>query len=85
MLDDEVRQHLRQRPYNPTVFFFPPWEAIFAQDAERDQTFFDAVRISKSLREGFESLGFRLVDVPPSSPEERADAIIAAVMSQTEP
>lgn len=78
----EVREHLRMRPYNRTVFFFPPWEAIFTQDEERDQSFLESVRISSSIRDGFESLGFDLVTIPAANPEERADRILAMTAPQ---
>lgn len=76
LTDSEVEDQLRTRPYNHTVFFFPPWEAIFIQDSERDQTFHDSVRISNNIRDGYASLGFTLVTLPLSSPEERANLII---------
>lgn len=85
LTDEEVLEHLRLRPYNRSAFFFPPWEAIYAQDKERDQSFTDAVRISHSIRESFESLGFRLVSVPCVSAEERADTILITVDSAAEP
>lgn len=79
LADSEVKQHLIARPYNRTVFFFPPWESIYTQDEERDQTFQESVNISNSIRDGFETLGFDLVTIPAASPEERADMILANI------
>ncbi|MEQ1823067.1 MAG: AAA family ATPase [Fimbriimonadaceae bacterium] len=67
---------LQTKPYNRTAFFFPPWEAIYTQDSERDHTFSHAVEVAVSIRRGYESLGFTLVDVPAGRPSERAEFVL---------
>ena len=37
-------------PFHATVFVLPPWEAIYATDAERDQSFADAVDVHDAGR-----------------------------------
>lgn len=58
--------------YHPEVWITPPWEAIYVQDDERWQTFPEAVRLYEYIAETYLSLGFRLRELPPVSPEERA-------------
>jgi predicted ATPase len=64
------------RPYNRTVFFFPPWEAIYVTDSERDQTFEDSLEISSRIRTWYESIGFSLFEVPFGPPDDRASIIL---------
>lgn len=65
--------------YHPEVWIAPPWEAIYQQDDERWQTFPEAVRLYEHISETYLSLGFRLRELPFSSPEERAGIILHAL------
>jgi hypothetical protein len=76
-----AERQLQARPYNQTVFFFPPWPDIFVQDSERDQTSEQAVAVSGRILEGYKSLGFTLVPVPFAPPAERAGFVLATVKS----
>lgn len=54
-----------------TVFLFPPWEAIFKQDAERMEVFEEAIHFHKALLETYTYFGMQCIEVPKSSIEER--------------
>ena len=41
----ELEPLLASYPFHATVFVLPPWEAIYANDAERDQSFAEAVDV----------------------------------------
>lgn len=75
----DVRAELQARPLNRTVFFFPPWESIYATDAERDQTFEQALRIAVQIENWYRELGFTLVEVPPMSVDDRHTFILNAL------
>ena len=53
------------------VFVFPPWEAIFTQDAERMEVFEEAIHFHKALLETYTHFGMQCIEVPKSSIEER--------------
>lgn len=53
------------------VFLFPPWEAIFTQDAERMEVFEEAIHFHKALLETYTHFGMQCIEVPKSSIEER--------------
>lgn len=74
-VDDRYYTALRQHPYQPTVFILPPWEAIYVNDAERWQTFEEAVHLYTTIRETYRSLSFTLIEVPPAAIEHRRDFI----------
>lgn len=57
--------------YRPAVFIAPPWEAIFAQDAERKQDFDEAVRTCAVMREAYDAYGYEIVDLPLVPVDER--------------
>lgn len=58
-----------------TVFVFPPWEAIFRQDAERMEVFEEAIHFHKALSETYTHFGMQCIEVPKSSIEERLSFI----------
>ena len=53
------------------VFMFPPWQAIFTQDAERIEIFEEAVNFHKVLVETYTHFGMQCIEVPKLSIEER--------------
>jgi len=57
--------------YNKTVFLAPTWEEIFINDAERPESFEDAMEISVFLRNTYEELGFTVIELPKLSVAER--------------
>ena len=57
------------------VFVFPPWEAIFRQDAERMEVFEEAIHFHKALSETYTHFGMQCIEVPKSSIEERLSFI----------
>jgi predicted ATPase len=65
--------------YNRSVFIAPPWLEIFAQDAERKQTFEEAVRTYQSLAKVYAMLGYELIELPIASVEARVAFVIEAV------
>jgi predicted ATPase len=65
--------------YHQQVLAFPPWEEIYCQDAERDQTFFDAIRIFEILSKWYRRCGYTVIEVPKQGVAERCDFILRAL------
>ncbi|RAW06083.1 ATPase [Halomonas elongata] len=57
--------------YAETVFVAPPWEAIFAGDAERKQSFVEAFATWEIMVATYTELGYTLVELPRASIAER--------------
>lgn len=74
-----VQQVLGEYPYHHKAFIFPPWKEIFATDAERDQSFEEAVAVDGAVRRWYRRCGFDLVDVPLAAVDVRCDFILAQV------
>jgi predicted ATPase len=55
---------LSEYPFHRTAFVFPPWRDIYAMDAERDQTFEEAVAVDDAVRKWYRHCGFDLIEVP---------------------
>jgi predicted ATPase len=68
----ELRATLAAYPFHPTVFVFPPWEAIYVNDAERDQSFADAVIVYDKVVRWYRSCAYIVHDVPRLSVAQRA-------------
>jgi Predicted ATPase len=62
--------------YHNKVFITPPWEEIFHQDAERKQSFEEAVRTYEMMERVYAALGYTLVVLPEASITERTRFIL---------
>lgn len=60
----KIQQVLRDYPLHLEALIFPPWKEIYAQDAERDQTFEEAVVVDAAIRKWYRRCGIDLIDVP---------------------
>jgi predicted ATPase len=63
--------------YNETVFLTPPWPEIFVTDPERRHGFDDAIAEYERLARAYTQLGYRLVVLPKTRVEARADVIMS--------
>lgn len=65
--------------YNTTVFIAPPWEEIYARDAERKQSFDLAEATHDAMVRVYQEAGYRLVPLPLASIEERVAFVLDAI------
>ncbi|MEY4669590.1 MAG: hypothetical protein RL518_2289 [Pseudomonadota bacterium] len=61
---------------NTKVFFAPNWREIYATDEERTMTFEASAAMGESLRGIYLKLGYEVVDLPLSTPEDRIKFLI---------
>lgn len=61
---------------NPLVFFAPSWAEIYATDEERTLSFEASREFGSEIRAVYEESGYRLLDLPFASIEERARFIL---------
>jgi predicted ATPase len=70
-----IKEHyyaaLQQYPYHPTVFILPPWKEIYVNDAERWQTFEEAVVLHTAIKETYQAFGYTLIEIPKGTVAER--------------
>ena len=78
----ELETHLQSYPHNPKAFVFDAWQAIYVQDAERDQSFVEAQAVAASVSRWYSMCGFEVIDVPFVAVDERVAFILSEV---TEP
>ena len=62
--------------YGATVFVAPPWQAIYAADSERRQSFAEAVATCDALTSVYSRLGYRLQVLPLAPVEARVDFVL---------
>ena len=77
---EAANEYLSSYLYFSKVFVFPPWKDIYATDAERDQTYEDAVRVHQVLSDWYLECGYEPVEVPPMSVVERCAFLLHAVV-----
>lgn len=73
---EELNAILAAHPFYATVFILPPWEAIYTNDAERDQSFAEAVEVHGKLERWYRRCGYTLCEVPRLPVPQRADYIL---------
>ncbi len=77
--ESELQDVLLAYPYHRQVFMFPPWEAIYAIDAERDQTFAQAERVYRGASAWYQRCGYEVVEVPRASVAQRCAYVLQAL------
>jgi len=63
-------------PYHRQVFCFPPWDAIYARDAERDHTFAHAVQVHETTVQWYRRCKYEVVEMPKLSVSERCAFVL---------
>ena len=71
-----MMQHARDLRYNGKVFIAPPWKEIYHNDAERKQSFEEAVKTFDVMMRVYNDLGYTTIELPKTSVEERAGFIV---------
>jgi len=67
--------------FEPIVYLFPPWEAIYRMDHTRGQAFEEAENEHKTLQDWYMDCGYEVVSVPRTSVEERCGFILQSLNS----
>jgi predicted ATPase len=77
----EIPKHLQNAVahfrYCKTVFLVPPWQEIFANDAERRHSFEDSVAMYEAQVQTYERFDYEPIVIPKMGVSQRADFILA--------
>ena len=80
LLDQPQPEYFQQAAnkfkYNRLVFLVPPWEEIFANDAERKHDFESAKKEFNELLIKYKKFGYETVLIPKAPVQERVDFIL---------
>jgi predicted ATPase len=79
----DLASMLASYPFHPTAFVLPPWEAIYTTDAERDQSFADALNVHARIVAWYAGCGYALAEVPRLPVAERADYVLGVLARST--
>ncbi|HFS67052.1 MAG TPA: ATPase [Flavobacteriia bacterium] len=66
----------KKNKYHPTIFLMPPWKEIYITDNERYESFEQSLAIHNHLKLAYSKLGYKIVEVPFRSVDERVDFIL---------
>jgi predicted ATPase len=80
-LEDEILAACSMYRYAQQIFLAPPWREIYAIDAERKQTYDEAVRTYELMVEAYEDCGYQVVEIPRTDPAQRANFIVGMLSS----
>ena len=79
----ELASLLASYPFHATVFVLPPWDSIYANDAERDQSFAAAVDVHDRVVQWYRSCGYALNEVPRLPVAQRAEHVLRVLAKST--
>lgn len=65
--------------YARVVLVAPPWEAIYRADAERKQSYDEAVATCRAATAAYVEAGYETVELPLASVEERAGFVLRRI------
>ena len=80
--EEEIAKACQKYQYAHRVFLAPPWQEICAVDAERKQSYDEAVRRYEVMVRVYEDCGYGVVEIPRVAAGERADFILSMVGSE---
>ena len=83
-LTEEAYSQAQTYRYNRKVFLAPPWHQIYSTDAERKQTFEEALVSFRRNKEVYTEYGYDLLEIPAGTVETRVDFILASIRSDVE-
>jgi predicted ATPase len=72
----ELKAILTRYPFHRLAFILPPWEAIYANDAERDQTYTEAVGVHEKTLKWYRFCGYDVLEVPRLPVTQRARHVL---------
>jgi predicted ATPase len=72
----ELHALLASYPFHAIAFVLPPWEEIYANDRERDQSFADAVHVHAKVVQWYRACGYILDEVPRLPVAQRAGHVL---------
>ena len=76
MPSEALKAILTRYSFHRTAFILPPWEAIYANDAERDQTYAEAVGVYWKLLKWYRFCGYDIDEVPRLPIAQRARHVL---------
>lgn len=76
---DHLRNAVALLPYAPVVFVAPPWKTIYRNDAERKQSFDEAVATCRAVTGANVAAGYEVVELPFASVEVRVGFVLERI------
>ncbi len=71
-----VAEAVRRCRYRGRAYLAPPWADIFCNDAERRQTFAEALHLDVLVREAYARYGYELVELPRCPVAQRVEFLL---------
>lgn len=72
----EMKNHAEHSRYNAQVFILPPWREKYETDAQRKQTWNEAVFTYNKMIQTYRGYEYDLIEVPKATVTKRADFIL---------
>ncbi|MEV4414246.1 AAA family ATPase [Catellatospora sp. NPDC049609] len=71
-----VEAAVRRCRYRTRAYVAPPWAEIFCNDAERKQTYAEALKLHELVLDGYHRYGYELVELPRCPVAQRVEFLL---------
>ena len=75
----DIYSNIKKCIYNKLVFYTPIWKKIYRKDNERKEKIDQAIKINNSILNVYQLNGYKMIEIPKISIEERANFIISKI------
>ncbi|MBL7704400.1 MAG: AAA family ATPase [Taibaiella sp.] len=73
---ERIAELLSTHPYAHKVFILPPWPEIYTTDAERKQSWQEAVYTFEQMKATYATYGYEVIEVPEYNVEDRCTFVL---------
>jgi len=73
---EKEKHFLQSHRFYPKVLITPPWQEIYCNDSERDQTLEQAIEVYETLYNWYKSNGYEPIVLPKASVQERVNFVL---------
>jgi predicted ATPase len=78
-IDPRIMEAVKKYRYNQHVFLFPPWQAIYTNDTERQQDFHEAIATHEYLKQAYIDCGYSIIDLAKTDIQSRTQFILDTI------
>jgi len=76
---NSIKEQQLTNRYNKKVFVALPWQEIYINDSERDQSFYESISICKKVVDWYAQHNYEIVELPKLSIERRVEFILEQI------
>jgi predicted ATPase len=82
IVTDDILTAAHRYRYHTKIFLAPPWQEIYEHDAERKQSWDEAIATYQCIAAGYTEAGYELIELPKCAVDERVEFVLRNIGTQ---